>query len=69
MLDLFILDYNNIWLNTKYNNNLMYTVSNDSLFADLTSNLNYVRPIINVKKDLIISGGKGTKSEPLVVGN
>lgn len=68
-LDLFILDYNNIWLNTKYNNNLMYTVSNDSLFADLTSNLNYVRPIINVKKDLIISGGKGTKSEPLVVGN
>ena len=47
----------------------MYTVSNDSLFADLTSNLNYVRPIINVKKDLIISGGKGTKSEPLVVGN
>ena len=69
VLDLFILDYNNIWLNTKYNNNLMYTVSNDSLFADLTSNLNYVRPIINVKKDLIISGGKGTKSEPLVVGN
>jgi len=66
--DLFISEYDGIWLNTKYNNSLIYTISGSSIFADLKSSTNNVRPIINVKNELIISSGEGTKNNPLVVG-
>ena len=47
---------------------LLYIIISLSIFVLILIAINLV-DIINVKKDLIISGGKGTKSEPLVVGN
>jgi len=67
--DLFITEYDNIWLNTKYNNSLIYTINGNSVFADLSTSENYIRPILSVKSDLIISSGEGTKNSPLVLGD
>ena len=37
-----------VWLGTSYDKNLSYTVSGSSLFVDLNSNTNYIRPVICV---------------------
>ena len=70
--DLFTADYSGNWLNTTYNNDqkLVYTTDDfASLLADLDSSSHYLRPIIVLKNDLIISGGRGTKEDPYLVGD
>ena len=70
--DMHISEYTSVWLNNKLTSdeNLVYkTTKVGSVFADFSTSKNYVRPIICIKKGLIIAGGEGTKSEPLVIGD
>ena len=65
-------EYPSVWLNNKLTSDekLVYkTTKMGSLFADFSTSKNYVRPIICVKRGLIISGGEVTKSNPLVIGD
>ena len=69
--DLFISEYENVWLNTYANSSqkLVYTTSKaSSLFADLESGENYIRPVIAIKNGLIIATGDGTKDNPYSLG-
>ena len=70
--DMFISDYSDIWLNT-YNNrsqDLIYkTTDNASMIADLEDEDNYIRVVIAIRNDLIISGGVGTKNDPYRIGD
>jgi len=70
--DLFITEYENVWLNTYANTNqkLIYTTSKESsLYADLETSENYIRPVIAIKNGLIIASGDGTKNNPFVLGD
>ena len=68
---LFITDYKDIWLNTIQDktNQLFYKTDNDSIIGDLKTSKNYLRPIIAVKSDLIISSGSGIKEDPYILSN
>ena len=69
--DLFISEYESVWLNTYANSSqkLVYTTSKaSSLFADLESSENYLRPVIAIKNGLIIADGDGTKDSPYRLG-
>lgn len=68
--DLFLNEYDNYWLNDYSDSGLglYYTIDeNKMLFADLSSNTHYVRPIIKVNIDMVVSGGNGTKESPLII--
>ena len=69
---MFVNEYSDYWLNT-YNNrglDLVYkTMDNASVMADLTNEENYLRPIISIKNDLIISGGTGKVDNPYIIGD
>ena len=67
---LFTANYSGNWLNTISNSsqNLIYTTNESSILADLGSASNYLRPLIAVKNNLIITSGHGTKEDPYVVG-
>ena len=70
--DLFINEYSFTWLNTYANSNqkLVYTTTDESsLYADLESSENYIRPIIAIKNGLIIASGNGTKNNPFILGD
>ena len=70
--DLFVSEYAGNWLNSYYNNsqNLIFTAGDKgSLLADLGTSSNYIRPVIAVNNDLIITSGNGTKDDPFVVGD
>lgn len=41
-------EIDNVWLGTIYDKTLSYTVSGSTLFVDLNSNTNYIRPVICV---------------------
>lgn len=69
--DLFTTDYESIWLNSYANQKqkLIYTTTKGpSLFSDLESSENYIRPVIAVKNSLIIASGDGTKNNPFIIG-
>ena len=70
--ELHITDYSMSWLNNEYTSDqkLIY-ISTDagSIFADFSTSTNYIRPVICIKKGLIISGGTGTKQDPLIIGD
>ena len=69
--DLFLNEYDNYWLNNYSDNNLglYYTIDeNKMLFADLSGNVHHIRPIIKVNIDMVVSGGTGTKINPLILG-
>ena len=69
--DLFISEYEKIWLNTYANTSqkLVYTTDKTSnLYADLESGENYLRPVIAIKNGLIIESGDGTKDKPYRLG-
>ena len=69
--DLFLNEYDNYWLNNYSDNTLglYYTIDeNKMLFADLSSNVHHIRPIIKVNIDMVVSGGTGTKINPLILG-
>ena len=68
---MFIPEYESVWLNTYANTSqkLVYTTSkSSSLFADLESSENYIRPVIAIKNGLIIADGDGTKESPYRLG-
>lgn len=70
--DLFINDYSGNWLNSydSIKEKLIYTTSKENtLFADLSSSENYLRPIIAISNGLIIASGDGTKNKPYIVGD
>ena len=79
--DMHITDSSNVWLNNELSsseklgyvsakdNQLNYiSQENGSIFADFSTSKNYIRPVISLKLGLIISGGEGTKNNPLVIG-
>lgn len=70
--DMFVSNYSDNWLNT-YNNRgqgLVYkTTDNSSVMADLVSEENYIRCVISISFDLIISGGNGTENDPYRIGD
>lgn len=69
--DLFLNDYDNYWLNNYSDSTLglYYTVDDNKMFfADLSSNVHNIRPIIKVNIDMVVSGGTGTKINPLILG-
>ena len=69
--DLFLNEYSNYWLNDYSDSGLglYYTMDeNEMLFADLSSNVHNIRPIIKVNIDMVVSGGTGTKINPLILG-
>ena len=69
--DLFLNDYANYWLSNSqnYGLGLFYVLDeNKMFFADLNYNVHLIRPIIKVKKDLIVKKGNGSKDNPYVIG-
>lgn len=70
--DIHITDYSNVWLDNSLTSDekLIYkTIEGGRVFADFSNSENYIRPVIGIKKGLIISGGVGTKDNPLVIGD
>ena len=69
--DLFINGNSEYWLYNKSNTStsLAFKTTNvGSLYGDLMSNKNSVKPVICVKSDLNIKEGNGQKDNPLIVG-
>ena len=69
--DLFILDYENIWLNNSFEGgkNLQYKInSSKNIMADVNTNKNNVRAVICVKNDISLVDGMGTLESPYQVG-
>ena len=69
--DLFLNENNGYWLNDYSDNKLglYYTLDeNNMFFADLSSSKHYIRPIIKLNNETVVSRGTGTMSDPLVVG-
>lgn len=68
---LFLNKDSNYWLNDYSNKDLgLYYIldENKMLFADLSSNKHYIKPIIKVNIEMVVSSGKGTINDPLVIG-
>ncbi len=57
-----------IWLITPYSSSLVWYVYNHgSAYNDNPSNTYGVRPSINLKSNIVITGGSGTKSNPFTI--
>ena len=70
--DLFIADSSNYWLYSIQSSKekLGYIITEmDTLYGDLYTSEQMVKPVICVKGDLVIKEGNGTKNNPLVVGD
>ena len=67
--ELFINDYENIWLYNPYGEaSLQYkTTDQNRIIADVNSNKNYLRPVICITNDMNILSGEGTKNNPYIV--
>ena len=67
--DLFINDYQNTWLYTPYGVSSLQYKTNDQnrIIADISSNENYVRPVICIINDINIKDGDGTKNNPYIL--
>ena len=68
---LFLNKDSNYWLNDYSDKDLglYYTIDeNEMFFADLTSNKHYIKPIIKVNSETVVLSGKGTITDPLVIG-
>ena len=69
--DLFLNENNGYWLNNYSDSKLglYYTLDeNEMFFADLASSKHFIRPIIKVNNETVVSKGTGTMNDPLVVG-
>ena len=69
--DLFLNEYNEYWLNDYSDSTLgLYYIldENNMFFADLSSNSHFIRPIIKLNLDMVVSQGNGTREDPLIVG-
>ncbi len=60
----------NIWLITPDSSSIVWIVSNGGYgsSSDNPSNGNGVRPSINLKSNIVITGGSGTKNDPFTIG-
>ena len=57
-----------IWLITPYSSsNVWYVYSGGDAYSSNPSNTNGVRPSINLKSNIVITGGSGTKSNPFTI--
>jgi len=68
--ELFITEYNDYWLYNSFDDNtsLQYKTNNDGrIIADDSNNKNYLRSVICVKSDLVISEGIGFLDSPYMV--
>lgn len=67
--ELFINNYENIWLYNPYGeSSLQYkTTTKNLIIADISSNENYVIPIICIKNDITFLNGDGTKENPYIL--
>ena len=59
----YLKDYN-IWTNTQYKNNEIFVVKDNSLSISKKNEEYSIRPIINIKADLVIKSGDGTQNNP-----
>ena len=64
--------YNNnssFWLLTNINNSAVWRISEyGGTYTNVVSDETYgVKPSFNLKSNVIITGGKGTKEEPFVI--
>ena len=69
---LFLNKDDGYWLNDYSNSKLgLYYMldENKMLFADLSYNVHYIKPIIKVNNDIVVSSGRGTMDDPLIIGN
>lgn len=69
--DLFLNEINGYWLNDYSDSKLgLYYMLDDNnmFFADLSSNKHYIRPIIKLNIETVVSKGTGIINDPLVVG-
>lgn len=68
--ELFLNSDDNYWLNDYSDNKLgLYYIldENKMFFADLSSSKHYIKPIIKVNNEMVISDGIGTEDDPLVI--
>ena len=61
--DMYILDVNETFLLTPYNNTTIYTINNNNLFIDLVNDNLNIRPVIYIN-NLITISGTGTYDDP-----
>ena len=69
--DLFLREKNGYWLNNYSDSKLglYYTIDeNNMFFSDLKNNTHYIRPIIKLNIDTVVSSGLGMENNPLVIG-
>ena len=68
--DPYIYDSINTFLFTTNNNSEIniYTIENNKLFETFITEKSYVRPVIYMKNNIKIESGKGTYSEPYILG-
>lgn len=69
--ELFLNNYNDYWLNNVANNKLglMYTIDNNKMFySDLKNNSHYIRPIIKLNNEMVVTSGIGLIADPLIIG-
>lgn len=67
--DLFINNYDNVWLSNPYGeSSLQYkTTEQNRIIADISSNKNYITPVMCIKNDINILSGEGTKDNPYIL--
>ncbi len=67
--DLFINDYDKYWLASNLSDTklLVYTATKNGVYADIISNINYIRPIICLDNNLNISSGNGSTNNPYIL--
>ena len=69
--DLFLNELNNYWLNNYSDDKLgLYYIidENKMFFSDLKNNEHYIRPVITLNVETVVTGGTGISSDPLIIG-
>ncbi len=69
--DYYTVGSSTYWVNNIYDSalGLYYTIQeNNTYFSDLKGNSNNIKPIIKVNPDIIVESGKGTLSNPFIIG-
>lgn len=68
---LFLNEYDNYWLNDYSDSKLgLYYIidENKMFFSDLSGSKHYIRPIIKLNTEMVVSEGTGMEDDPLIVG-
>lgn len=59
----------NIWTMTSYKNNEIFVIKDNILATSKKSEIFGVRPVINIKSDIIVESGDGTENSPYIIIN